>query len=48
MTFLHIWYPKEVEDDVKKELLQIEDKVDTIHFNPLTINLEQLAIKINL
>ena len=36
MTMLHIWCREEIEVDVKKELLRIKDKVDTIK-----INLEQ-------
>ena len=37
MTMLHIWCREEIEVDVKKELLRIKDKVDTI-----TINFTQL------
>ena len=33
MTMLHIWCREEIEVDVKKELLRIKDKVDTIRIN---------------
>ena len=35
---LHIWCREEIEVDVKKELLQIKDKVDIIEINYKLLN----------